>query len=251
MIALGKVLYNLFSARLWIAIAVVIVVTNLLKTLLLHVGLVIGDVAEFINEIVAVVFEVVNAVANEASKVGHGFKDFFTGHFKRLSHEGDYATRTHLTVPPILSQLASLKDHIDDTKESPVGQALAELIRLLARVRVCPSLAYFRTISLSRWIINGLVDALLPGLCENKVSRVIQVMLFLFDGLPRLLGWIGSTGVLLWLILIEGWPLIEWGLLVLFEVTVFAWIKVRDSLRFLENPSDKQNGWISYSKPLR
>lgn len=99
MIALGKVLYNLFSARLWIAIAVVIVVTNLLKTLLLHVGLVIGDVAEFINEIVAVVFEVVNAVANEASKIGHGFKDFFTGHFKRLSHEGDYATRTHLTVP--------------------------------------------------------------------------------------------------------------------------------------------------------
>ena len=65
-IALGKVLYNLFSARLWIAIAVVIVVTNLLKILLLHVGLVIGDVAEFINEIVAVVFEVVNAVPNEA-----------------------------------------------------------------------------------------------------------------------------------------------------------------------------------------
>ena len=251
MIALGKVLYNLFSARLWIAIAVVIVVTNLLKTLLLHVGLVIGDVAEFINEIVAVVFEVVNAVANEASKIGHGFKDFVTGHFNRLSHEGDYATRTHLTVPPILSQLATLKDHIDDTKESPIGQALTELIRLLARVRVCPSLAYFRTISLSRWIINGLVDALLPGLCENKVSRTIQVMLFLFDGLPKLLGWIGSTGVLLWLILIEGWPLIEWGLLVLFEVTVFVWIKIRGSLRFLRNPSDKQSGWISYSRPLR
>ena len=248
MIAIGKVFYNLFSVRLWIGIVLVIAVTHTLKIILLEVGLIIGDVAGFGNKVVADIFDVINTVANGASKAEHGLEDLFTGHFSRLSHEGDYADRTHLTVPPVLSQLAGLKKDIQNTKESPVGRSLAELIRLVARIRACPALAYFRTISLSRWIINGLVDALLPGLCNNKISRDVQVVLFLFDGLPKLLGWIGTTGVLLWLVLIEGWPLIQWGLLVIFEAIVFVWIKGRECTRFLGVASDGQNGWISYSK---
>ena len=121
-----------------------------------------------------------------------------------MSHEGDYITRVHLTVPPVLSQLARLKEDIKNAKGSPVGQSLVQVIQLAGQVKACPALEYFRTISLSRWIINGLVDALLPELCTDETSEGVQVILFLFDGLPKLLGWIGTTGIVLWLVFIEG-----------------------------------------------
>ena len=133
-------------------------------------GLIIGTMAGFADDVVDALFDVINAVANTASKIGHGAKDFFTGHFSRLSHEGDYATHVHLTVPPVLSQLARLKSHIKHGGKSSIGRALAEMIQLMTSRNTCHTLGYFRTISLSRWIVNGLVDAVVPGLCVNETS---------------------------------------------------------------------------------
>lgn len=243
LIALGEVAYNLFSARLWISIALVIIFTHLLSRVLFGVGLIIGDVAEFSEKIVDVIFNIINTIANDASKVEHGVEDFFTGHFGRLSHEGDYAARTHLTTPPVLSQLARLRKDIGKPNKSSLDRSLVEMIQLIAHLRVCPALAYFRTITLSRWVINGFVDCLLPSLCNNDAPEGVQVVLFLFDGLPRLLGWIGTTGVVLWLVLIEGWPLIRFSLLVVFEVTLFAWSRVKACTRSLTVASQVQRRW--------
>ena len=243
LIALSEVAYNLFSVRLWISIAFVVIFTHLLRHILFGVGLIVGDVAEFSEKIVDAIFNIINTIANDASKAEHGVEDFFTGHFGRLSHEGDYAAHTHLTTPPVLSQLARLRKDIEKENKSSLGRSLVEMIQLIAHLRVCAALAYFRTITLSRWVINGLVDSLLPSLCNTDASEGVQVVLFLFDGLPRLLGWIGTTGVVLWLVLIEGWPLIRCGLLVVFEVVVFAWTKVKACTRSLTVASQVQGRW--------
>ena len=240
--------YNLFSVRLWLAIGIVFVVTQLSKTLLLGVGLAIGNVAEFSQEVVTVVHKVVNAIANGALKMAHGAEDFFTFHWNRLSHEGDYITRVHLTVPPVLSQLARLKDDIKNVKGSPVGQSLVQVIQLIGQVKTCPTLDYFRTISLSRWIINGLVDALLPELCTDETSEGVQVILFLFDGLPKLLGWIGTTGIVLWLVFIEGWPLIWWGVTVTFKMMVFFCNKIHFCIHYFEDTSKERDRWYKRHK---
>ena len=55
--------YNFFSVRLWLAISIVFVVTQLSKTLLLGVGLAIGNVAQF-------------SQANGALKTTHSAEDF-------------------------------------------------------------------------------------------------------------------------------------------------------------------------------
>ena len=233
MIALVEVIWNLISVRLWLTIAFIVVITHLLQAILFGVGLIIGDVGEFGDEMVSAIYNVINKVANEASKVEHGAKDFFTGHFNRLSHEGDYAKRIHLTVPPVLLQLAKLKKDIEHGGKSGIQRSFVEMMQLISHVKVCPALTYFQTISLSRWVINRLVDALIPGLCADGVSQNVLLIEFLFDGLPRLLGWIGTTGVILWLIFIEGWPLIRFGLMVIFQVILFVWMKFRRQTSWL------------------
>lgn len=247
-LAFGRVVYNLLSVRLWFAIICVVVVTHVVKNILFGLGLVIGDIAEFTEKVVATILDVINAIANGASKVEHGFQDFFTFHYDRLSHEGDYAAHIHLTPPPILSQLATLKRDIDQSRKWPLGQALVEMIQLVGQVPVCPTLAYFRRISLSRWVVNGIVDVSLPGLCRNGESKGVQVVMFIFDGLPELLGWIGTTGVVLWLVMVEGWPLIRWSLVAIFEIVGMTLTRVRICTRFQKTaPEERKKGSDKYS----
>ena len=227
MISIGETLLNLASPNLWIAIFYVVIVTHLARVILSGVGLIIGETAAFFYHVVDVVFDLVNTVANGFSKVGHGAKDFFTGHFSRLSHEGDYATRVHLKVPPILSQLAQLATDIERGDQMSMGRALFLMLQTLAGIKICPALAYFRTISLTRWTISGLVDALTPGLCENDLSRPVLIVMFIFDALPVILGWIGTTGVILWLVVVKGWPVIRCSIKIFYHVIRFIWTEIR------------------------
>lgn len=229
-IAIGKVILNLASWKLWLGIGFVVVVTHLLQVVMFHVGLIISEMAGFGRDVVDAVFDVINTVANAFSKTSHGAEDFFTGHFSRLSHEGDYATRVHLKVPEVLSEMARLKTDIQYLGGMPIKNALSVMLRLMARQRICPTLDYFRTISLSRWIINGLADAVVPGLCESQMPRFVLIIVFLFDGLPVILGWIGTTGVVLWLVFIEGWPLIRCSIKIVFEVIWFIAMELRTHL---------------------
>ena len=211
-------------------IAYVVVVTRLLQVLLFGVGLIIGETAGFLYRVVDVVFDLVNTVANDFSKAGHGAKDFFTGHFSRLSHEGDYATRVHLKVPPILSQLAQLATDVKHGGNMPMRRALVVMLQMSTGIKMCRALAYFRSISLTRWIVGGLVDALAPDLCENDLSQAILIVIFIFDALPVILGWIGSTGIILWLIFIDGWPLIRCVIKFVFDALWFSWTELRNCL---------------------
>ena len=227
MISIGETLLNLASPNLWLAIFYVVLVTHLARVILSGVGLIIGESAAFFYRIVDVVFDLVNTVANDFSKFGHGAKDFFTGHFSRLSHEGDYATRVHLKVPPILSLLAQLATDIKHGDQMSMGRALSLMLQTLAGIKICPTLAYFRTISLTRWTINGLVDALTPSLCENDLSRPVLIVMFIFDALPVMLGWIGTYGVILWLVVVEGWPMIRCSIKIFYHVILFIWTEIR------------------------
>lgn len=235
MISIGETLLNLASPNLWLAIFYVVIVTQLARVILSGVGLIIGETAEFFYRVVDVVFDLVNTVANDLSKFGHGAKDFFTGHFSRLSHEGDYATRVHLKVPPILSQLAQLATDIEHDGRMSMGRALSLMLQTLAGIKICPALAYFRTISLTRWTINGLVDALTPGLCENDVSRPVLIVMFIFDALPAILGWIGTSGVMLWLVVVEGWPIVRCSIEIFYHIIRFIWTEIRKFLAFIRN----------------
>ena len=232
-IAFAKVAWNLCSILLWIAIGVVFVVANVLKNILFGVGLAIGDVAEFSEKVVAVIFEVINVIANSASETAHGAKDFFTFHWSRLSHEGDYITRTDLQVPPVLSQLARLKTDIKKDKDSSIVKPLVQMIQLISHAEACPALDYFRTISHSRWTINGFVDVLLPELCTNSTPEGIQVVMFLFDGLPSILSWIGTTGIVLWIVFIECWPLVWFCIVLSFEILTLTIIKLYNTLQLV------------------
>lgn len=234
-ISIGETLLNLASPSLWLAIFYVVVVTQLARVILFGVGLIIGETAAFFYRVVDVVFDLVNTVANDFSKFGHGAKDFFTGHFSRLSHEGDYATLVHLKVPPVLSQLAQLATDIEHADQMSMGRAFSIMLQTLAGIKICPALAYFRTISLTRWTINGLVDALTPGLCENDVSRPVLIVMFIFDALPVMLGWIGTSGVILWLVLVEGWPMIRWSIEIVYHVIRFIWTETRKLFASIKN----------------
>ena len=46
-------------------------------------------------------------------------------------------------VPPLLSQLARLKEDIKNAKGSPIGQSLVQVIQLVGQVKACPALDYF------------------------------------------------------------------------------------------------------------
>lgn len=234
-ISIGETIVNLSSPNLWLTIVYVVVVTQLLRVILFGVGLIIGETAGFFYHVVDVVFDLVNTVANDFSKAGHGIKDFFTGHFSRLSHEGDYATRVHLKVPPVLSQLAQLATDIKHGGKMPEGRALSIMLQMVAARKICPALAYFRTISLTRWIINGLVDAFLPELCKKDLSQPVLIVMFIFDALPIILGWIGTTGVILWLVVIKGWPLIRCNIKIVFDVLCFVRTEIRELFILISN----------------
>lgn len=235
MISIGETILNLASPNLWLAIFYVVIVTHLARVILFGVGLIIGQTAAFFYRVVDVVFDLVNTVANDFSKFGHGAKDFFTGHFSRLSHEGDYATRVHLKVPPILSQLAQLATDIEHGDQMPMGRALSVMLQTLTGIKICPALAYFRTISLTRWTINGLVDALTPGLCESDLSRPVLIVMFIFDALPVMLGWIGTSGVILWLVVVEGWPMIRCSIKIFYHVMCFIRTEIRNLFTLIRN----------------
>lgn len=227
MIAIAETIANLSSPNLWFTIAVVAIITRLLREVLFGVGLIIGETASFLKHQIEIVLDLVNTVANGFSKAEHGAKDFFTGHFSRLSHEGDYATRVHLEVPPIFSQLARLATDIKHG-DMPTRDALTVMLQMASGTKICPALSYFRTISLTRWIINGLVDALAPDLCQKNYPMPILIVLFIFDASPAILGWIGSTGIILWLVLIDGWPLIRCAIVIVFDLVRFALLELRN-----------------------
>ena len=235
MISIGKTLLNLASPNLWLTIFYVVIVTQLARVILSGVGVIIGESAAFFYRVVDVVFALVNTVANDLSKFGHGAKDFFTGHFSRLSHEGDYATRVHLKVPPILSQLAQLATDIEHSDQMSMGRALSVMLQTLAGIKICPALAYFRTISLTRWTINGLVDVLTPGLCEDDLSKPVLILMFIFDALPVMLGWIGTSGVMLWLVVVEGWPMIRCSIEIVYHIIRFIWTEIRKIFASVKN----------------
>lgn len=213
--AMSKTLWNAASINLWVGLFAVAGVAHFVATLLHGSRDVVGHLFVFVDDVATAVINVANTVVKVASTVGKGAKDFFTGHWSRLGHEKETATGVSLHKPPIIDQLASLKEDSPSSFSTSVGRFLLYVSSSSSpsMEETCAKLRYYESISLTRWTVARPASTVLPGLCDygGDDDRHYTTIDLIFRDLPVILEWIGTTGVFLYLLLVTCRPMLWWA----------------------------------------